>query len=604
MKISLKFKLLTMLVGLSLAILLVYATIAQNDFREDKIAYVFEATLSKAQGTSTQLKSELDFNLDKIEFLLRGYNEHGFHSYSKGIFASEKNIDFVGVYKIDMRTNKYVTHNTLKNARTDGAFEKTYDEVIQTLCLEAEQNQISLRTIKASDSLWLFALRSVVNGQNAIIISLINNGHFLQDIQNPTLQDMYIVNQQAQILAGPQNKMYPEISDQTVEKAIEFSLSKLNSPQSVNEYKMSSDTLLLSTVKVGLGDLRIISVVPKSTALEALKALMIKSIVFLLFLIFLTIVIAILAANKLTASLKLLHQATTQVSQGDFNVNLKLNSNDEIGELSKSFNIMAGEINRLIIETAEKSRMEAELQTAQLVQSTLFPEPSFDFGPFSIRGYYQSASETGGDWYYYNQIQNKTYLWIGDATGHGVPAALVTSAARSAAKVLEQLPDLSSAQLMEILNKSIYESSKGKVLMTFFIGIFNNDTDELEYTNASHDPPLLIPYKDKVKRNHVIPLIDNQGPRLGEAIDSTYESTTITISKGERLVFYTDGVTELKNDQGEMWGEREFVNAIIKRNKDENLDDTMNALDEHIQQYRNGAPLEDDVTYFMFRNNP
>ncbi len=105
----------------------------------------------------------------------------------------------------------------------------------------------------------------------------------------------------------------------------------------------------------------------------------------------------------------------------------------------KNFNIMAAEVSRLLDQTAEKARMESELQTAKTVQETLFPETRAKIGPLAIAGYYEPASECGGDWWHYCQIGNKIFLWIGDATGHGAPAALITSAAKSASTIIERL---------------------------------------------------------------------------------------------------------------------------------------------------------------------
>lgn len=120
-------------------------------------------------------------------------------------------------------------------------------------------------------------------------------------------------------------------------------------------------------------------------------------------------------------------------------------------------------------ETAEKARMESELQTAKTVQETLFPAFQNTFENLQIAGHYEPASECGGDWWYYYKTNNKIILCIGDATGHGAPAALITSAARSAASVTENL-NLEAHQIMHYLNKAIYDVSRGRVMMDFFSG--------------------------------------------------------------------------------------------------------------------------------------
>ena len=89
------------------------------------------------------------------------------------------------------------------------------------------------------------------------------------------------------------------------------------------------------------------------------------------------------------------------------------------------------------------------------------------------------------------------------------------------------------------------------------------------------------------------------GKRLGETPDSQYEKVSIDLSPGDRIIFYTDGVTELNNSEGDMWGERQFARLILQSfNDGESLQDSMKTLGENIKSFRNGHPLHDDVTYF------
>ncbi|MCB0362064.1 MAG: serine/threonine-protein phosphatase [Bdellovibrionales bacterium] len=197
----------------------------------------------------------------------------------------------------------------------------------------------------------------------------------------------------------------------------------------------------------------------------------------------------------------------------------------------------------------------------------------------------------------------KTFLWIGDATGHGVPAALVTSAARSAARILEELPDLPLNQAMSLLNKAINGTSRGKVNMTFFLGVFNEETQILQYCNASHDPPFLIPHIDRpLKKNDILPLMKASGARLGESPDSEYNIAEIQLKEGDKIVLYTDGVTELRNSEGELWGERRLIRSVLKSTNDHaGLKESLAQLDQSIADFRQEAALEDDLTYFMFQ---
>ncbi len=261
--------------------------------------------------------------------------------------------------------------------------------------------------------------------------------------------------------------------------------------------------------------------------------------------------------------------------------------------------------NQLVSETAEKVRMEKELETAKTVQETLFPSPVFQYGPYRIAGYYEPASECGGDWWHYCQIGDKVLLWVGDATGHGAPAALITSAAKSASSIVERLALASPARIMELLNRAIFDTSKGRMQMTFFIACLDKTNGMLTYTSASHDAPYLL--KDSgepITNESFVPLIEATGSRLGQNPDSKYTEATVNLKPGDTLLFYTDGLIDLKSPDEKTWGVRNFIKCVsetIGGGKSVTPETAIAGIRDRFQRFRSGAPLEDDVTIFMCR---
>jgi sigma-B regulation protein RsbU (phosphoserine phosphatase) len=237
------------------------------------------------------------------------------------------------------------------------------------------------------------------------------------------------------------------------------------------------------------------------------------------------------------------------------------------------------------------------------VQETLFPDTEARIGPLEIAGYYEPASECGGDWWHYCTVGSKIFLWIGDATGHGAPAALITSAAKSASTIIERL-NISPAKALELLNRSIYDVSKGRIMMTFFLAAFDPATGEMAYCNASHEAPLLFRHGEEgLKKRDLLPLNDVNNPRLGQARDSVYTQTTVTLGKGDAVLFYTDGIPDIQNPAHEAWGEREFLKNFVLANKDyPNVRDSVERFVASFKEHRQGAPLIDDVTFFMVKN--
>ncbi|MNT29941.1 Phosphoserine phosphatase RsbU [compost metagenome] len=197
----------------------------------------------------------------------------------------------------------------------------------------------------------------------------------------------------------------------------------------------------------------------------------------------------------------------------------------------------------------------------------------------------------------------KIFLWIGDATGHGAPAALITSAAKSASTIIERL-NISPAKAMELLNRSIYDVSKGRIMMTFFLASFDTETGELVYCNASHEAPFLMKKGEAaLKKKDLIPLNEVNNPRLGQARDSQYEQTSVQVEPGDAVFFYTDGIPDIQNPGKEAWGEREFLKALIAANKEyPPVDQSVAQFVRSFQGHRQGAPLIDDVTFFVVKN--
>ncbi|MEK7356398.1 MAG: SpoIIE family protein phosphatase, partial [Bdellovibrionota bacterium] len=311
-----------------------------------------------------------------------------------------------------------------------------------------------------------------------------------------------------------------------------------------------------------------------------------------------TAIIAVLAARGLTSALGHLSSATQKIAEGDFGVRVDVKSGGEIGSLATSFNTMAEEVSRLMKETAQKARMESELATAKAVQETLFPEPHAQMGSVHVSGYYMPASECGGDWWHYSENGDKVYIWIADATGHGAPAALLTSATRAVVSVISHGPARPVSEALGILNRAICESSKGKMMMTFFLACIDKNTGEMTYANASHEPPLILhKTEDEPGRDDFTPLNDVNNPRLGEQIDCIFKEGRVQLQTEDRIVFYTDGVIDVKNPEQKQFGERRFLKSLATElHASPEAKEALGQVVDKLESFRSDTPLDDDVT--------
>ena len=252
-----------------------------------------------------------------------------------------------------------------------------------------------------------------------------------------------------------------------------------------------------------------------------------------------------------------------------------------------------------LIAIKKNMRMASELKTAATVQSTFFPKILPVTENLAIHAYFQSATETGGDWYgFMTKFDNYLYIFIGDVTGHGIPSALVTAAVSSSSQMLEEifysdyLPHYNlptPAQCMEYLNIAVYETGHPNYLMTFFISRIDLKTGEMYFSNAGHNFPLLI------HQNSSIQLLKGRNNRLGYQREEQFSESKIMLEVGDTLLFYTDGLIENENPQGEMWGMRNLKTKLKNVHSDP-IEKVVKEIVDEAEEFYANTPVEDDYT--------
>lgn len=313
------------------------------------------------------------------------------------------------------------------------------------------------------------------------------------------------------------------------------------------------------------------------------------------------------SAGQLTRNLQKLTEVTQRIATGDLKSTIEIHTKDEVHELGISISHMAEQIHNLLEKTAEAARQEKELETAKIVQQTLFPKKDVESLFFTATGKYFPASECGGDWWgHFTTESDLEFICIADATGHGAAAALVTAIAFSSCMMLartlqhayEEAPDKILARFNEVL----WEAGRGLTTMTFFAAFLNKKTGVLSFANAGHNLPLLIPenpedvrLQKKGTKTQRYLVMQNRGIPLGLEPDSQYTKKTLSIAPGDKLFFYTDGLIECKNKLGVMWGKQNMLQVLEataaespERVKEETLSQAFSFFED--------TPLEDDIT--------
>lgn len=309
---------------------------------------------------------------------------------------------------------------------------------------------------------------------------------------------------------------------------------------------------------------------PQAKAFEATTFLIKRSAQYGLFILGAAMLLSVLLVRPLTAQLELLFGMTQEIALGNFNNRVKVKGHDEVGALSDSVNDMADKIVLYMEEMKEKARLENEVAVAQLVQSSFFPRSLSSEKDLTVYGHFEPASECGGDWWGMFDHADWRIFFIADATGHGVPAALLTATINccksSLGFILEYKPDLVSRpdEILRYMNLAVSEAGK-EIQVTCFVASYNRKTHEFIYSNSSHTPPLLFaPVNGALEKDHFNPLIEANGPRLGQAPNSTFASHKLVLKNHDTIFFYTDGLPEAEAPDGSRWGERRMIKSLVK----------------------------------------
>ncbi|MEY4617705.1 MAG: Sigma factor sigB regulation protein rsbU [Pseudomonadota bacterium] len=601
--LSLKYKVMILLTVVPLLLLGSYLLLVINVFEKDKIAYIYDTNSNVNRSLASQARGTFQTILASVKPVLQDRVGNGeFGMLSRETFNGESNLLFIGL--LDSSKSPLTLKDHLKKNPEDlEDFIASLQQINQLVNGYKDETHLVRTPFKNENILLIESIENPID-KSVLKFAIVFRSQELADLFSAKAnQSLFLATDSGDFLFGYQEKVTQKKNTPTILDSEFFKvLKKKNSTEGTELVERKKSGYLVSYNKIGFGKLIVTSIVDREKALSAIKTLVTKSLLFAGILLSITLLLSIIGSQTLTKALRDLLSATQRIAQGEFTFRVNVPSKDEIGSLATSFNLMSTEVARLLNETAEKARMEGELQTARTVQETLFPPTTQVFGNVHIAGHYEPASECGGDWWYYAKINKRIMLCIGDATGHGAPAALITSAARSAASVMEHFT-LDAKQIMRLLNRSIYDVSRGRVMMTFFLGIIDTETGVFTYCNASHEAPYLLKADiQKPRKKDLKPLIDVNNARLGQDPATVYEQTSFQLDPNDFIFFYTDGIADIQSPSGQSLGEREFLRIILETMPERsNPPKFVNMMNNSLQSYRTNTTLVDDVTFFCVK---
>lgn len=314
---------------------------------------------------------------------------------------------------------------------------------------------------------------------------------------------------------------------------------------------------------------------------------------------------AIGVSYMLTSSLLKLAKAARVLATGDLTVRIddtKKRTKDEITELSSTFNKMVSDLKNYVAElevtTKAKERAESELRLAHDIQQSFIPQGFPEDKDLQYWGKCDPAREVGGDFFDFFEIdENRIGFVQGDVSGKGVPAALFMAMSRTLIRMIG-VRILEPDKALYEFNERLCEYEGGSNLfITMFYGVYERDTGRFVYSTAGHEMPMVKKGNEKefrslpqLKKTLVAGILDN----------IPVEAAEITLSKGDTIFIYTDGLTEPINPAGKAYGE-DGLRKLLTKHGSESVKSMGEQSLKVVKDYQEDLPQFDDMTVLVLQ---
>ncbi|MBO4820181.1 MAG: SpoIIE family protein phosphatase [Prevotella sp.] len=284
-----------------------------------------------------------------------------------------------------------------------------------------------------------------------------------------------------------------------------------------------------------------------------------------------------------------------ELADGDFDTPLpQINSHDELHLLRDSFENMQHSLTNYIEElkntTTAKASMESELKIAHDIQMSMLPKtyPAFpNRHDIDIYGQVMPAKAVGGDLYDFFIRDEKLFFCIGDVSGKGVPASLVMAVTRSLFRNISAYTQEPS-HIVQALNDALSANNEAGMFVTLFVGVLDLSTGHLTFTNAGHNPPLLLTDGDAC----ILPVDSNLPAGVMSGIQYTEQQQQF--KGGDCLFLFTDGLNEAENSNLQQFGMDRVVQ--VAKNTINKPQPFIDAMTTTVQLFVGDAEQNDDLT--------
>jgi len=330
------------------------------------------------------------------------------------------------------------------------------------------------------------------------------------------------------------------------------------------------------------------------------KALAAVAGVFLV-MYFVAFVLGLMLARSITGNIHELYRGTERLRQGDFGNRIRVQSRDQLGDLAESFNVMAASMQGLLMEQAEKQRLEEELRIARQIQMSLLPQGAVTLPGLRVSALCLPAAEVAGDYYDLLPLSpTRMGVLVADVSGKGTSAALYMAELKGLVLSLSRIYD-SPARLLSEANRILAATLDSRSFITMTYAVVDTATQTMRYARAGHNP--MIHLEAGCGRTRVLtPAGLGLGIDEGARFDQILEEAEAPLRSGDLFLFFTDGLSEAMNGRAELFGERRLRDVIESAgNEGEEASVLKDRILAAIRTFVGDAAQNDDMTMVILK---
>lgn len=341
--------------------------------------------------------------------------------------------------------------------------------------------------------------------------------------------------------------------------------------------------------------------VPSYDVLEArVQAMWVRIMLLAAFAVLIGAAFAYFFSTGVTRPIKKLRDGAEKLGEGEFKTRVDVKTHDEVGVLAKTFNKMAVDLEKSMDARVYQERVGKELELAAGIQQDLLPKSMPKIPGLDVSAGILPAAEVGGDIYDFIQADEENYFgYVGDVTGHGVPAGLLVSVTSALIHSYSHLGD--PKQVLVEANKILKDKTGANMFVTLILWHWNTKTQKLNLVSAGHEVALKYTAGPPVTTEE----LEKGGIALGMMPDIAplVKDQVVEWDSGDCIVLYTDGVPEAWRNEKEQYGMPEFKRVVTQSCDLPAAEAIKTALLADVKQWTKNYEQKDDITVMVLKRS-